>query len=196
MICWRRKWQSTPVLLPGKSHGQRSLVGYRPWGRKESDMTSLSRSCQYHSFDDYSSVVNFETRMHGFWNFHFCRLRRLFGPLEIPCEFEDWLFIFAQRLLEFSYGFHWIYRLLWVVLVLVAQSCPTLCDPMDCSLPGSSVHGIFQAIVLEWIAISFSSGWIFLTQESNPGLPHCRQALNCLNHQAYKHLDHSTVFTW
>ena len=36
----------------------------------------------------------------------------------------------------------------------VAQSCPTLCNPMDCSLSGSSVHGIFQAIVLEWIAIS------------------------------------------
>ena len=40
----------------------------------------------------------------------------------------------------------------------VAQSCPTLCDPMDCSLPDSSVHGIFQARVLEWIAISFSKG--------------------------------------
>ena len=38
----------------------------------------------------------------------------------------------------------------------VAQSCPTLCNPMDCSLPGSSVHGIFQARILEWIAISFS----------------------------------------
>ena len=38
----------------------------------------------------------------------------------------------------------------------VAQSCPTLCDPMDWSLPGSSVHGIFQARVLEWGAISFS----------------------------------------
>ena len=36
---WRRKWQSTPVLLPGKSHGQRSVVGYSPWGRKESDTT-------------------------------------------------------------------------------------------------------------------------------------------------------------
>ena len=36
---WRRKWQPTPVFLPGKSHGQRSLVGYCPWGRKESDMT-------------------------------------------------------------------------------------------------------------------------------------------------------------
>ena len=40
----------------------------------------------------------------------------------------------------------------------VAQSCPTLSDPTDCSLPGSSVHRIFQAIVLEWIAISFSRG--------------------------------------
>ena len=38
----------------------------------------------------------------------------------------------------------------------VAQSCPTLHDPMDCSLPGSSVHGIFQARVLEWVAIAFS----------------------------------------
>ena len=38
----------------------------------------------------------------------------------------------------------------------VAQSCPTLCDPMDCSLPGSSVHGIFQARVLEWGAIASS----------------------------------------
>ena len=35
----------------------------------------------------------------------------------------------------------------------VAQSCPTLCDPIDCSLPGSSIHGIFQARVLEWVAI-------------------------------------------
>ena len=40
----------------------------------------------------------------------------------------------------------------------VTQSCLTLGDPMDCSLPGSSVHGIFQAIVMEWSAISFSSG--------------------------------------
>ena len=38
----------------------------------------------------------------------------------------------------------------------VAQSCPTLCDPMDCSPPGSSVHGIFQARVLEWGATAFS----------------------------------------
>ena len=38
-IPWSRKWQPTPVFSPGESHGQRSLEGYSPWGRKESDMT-------------------------------------------------------------------------------------------------------------------------------------------------------------
>ena len=42
------------------------------------------------------------------------------------------------------------------------QSCPTLCDPMDCSPPGSSVHGIFQARVLEWGAIAFSHENIYV----------------------------------
>ena len=44
------------------------------------------------------------------------------------------------------------------VKVLVTWSCPTLCDPMDCSLPGSSVHGILQARILEWVAMPFSRG--------------------------------------
>ena len=42
--------------------------------------------------------------------------------------------------------------------VLVAQLCLTLCDPVDCSPPGSSVHGIFQARILEWVAVPFSRG--------------------------------------
>ena len=41
-IPWRRAWQPTPVFLPGESHGQRSLVGYSPWGRKESDTTEAT----------------------------------------------------------------------------------------------------------------------------------------------------------
>ena len=48
--------------------------------------------------------------------------------------------------------------ILKIVKVLVAQSCPTLCDPMDCSLLGSSVHGIFHARILEWVAIPFLGG--------------------------------------
>ena len=51
----------------------------------------------------------------------------------------------------------------------VAQSCPTLSDPMVCSLPGSSVHGIFQARVLEWGAIAFS--YQFLTPNLSVSLP-------------------------
>ena len=43
-------------------------------------------------------------------------------------------------------------------MIAVVQSCPTLCDPMDCSPPGSSVHGISQARMLEWVVISFSRG--------------------------------------
>ena len=46
----------------------------------------------------------------------------------------------------------------------VAQSCPTLWDPMDCSLPGSAVHGIFQARVLEWGAVAFSLYFCSLSQ--------------------------------
>ena len=85
---WRRKWQSTPALLPGKSHGRRSLRGYSPWGRKESDI-----------FFIHSSID-------GHWG----------------C-------------------FHILAIVKNAVLCLATQSYLTLCDPMDCSLPGSSVHG-------------------------------------------------------
>ena len=44
-----------------------------------------------------------------------------------------------------------------LVCVLAVQLCPTVCDPMDCSRPGSSVHGILQARILEWVAIPFST---------------------------------------
>ena len=70
--------------------------------------------------------------------------------------------------------------------VKVAKSCLCLCDPMDCSPPGSSVHIILQARRLEWVAIPFSGGsswprdW---TQVSNPGLLHCRQSLYHLRHE-------------
>jgi len=53
---------------------------------------------------------------------------------------------------------------------------------MDCSLPESSVDGILQARILEWVAIPFSRG-IFPTQGSNSGLPHCKWIFNHLSHQ-------------
>ena len=64
------------------------------------------------------------------------------------------------------------------VRLVVSDSC----DPIDCSLPGSSVHGILQARILEWVAVSSSRGF-FPTQGSNPGLPLCRRILYHLSHQ-------------
>ena len=62
--------------------------------------------------------------------------------------------------------------------VLIARSCLTLCDPMDCSPPGSSVYGILQAKILEWVGIPFSP-----TQVLNWSLLHCRQIIYHASHQ-------------
>ena len=64
----------------------------------------------------------------------------------------------------------------------VAQSCLTLCDPMDCSLPGSSVHGIFLG-KSTGVGCHLLLQEIFPTQGSNLGLPYCRQMLYHLSHQ-------------
>ena len=64
----------------------------------------------------------------------------------------------------------------------VTQLCLTLCDPMDCSPPASSVHGILQARILEWDCHFLLQG-IFPTQELNPGLLHCRQNLYRLSYK-------------
>ena len=55
----------------------------------------------------------------------------------------------------------------------VTQSCPTLCNPMNCSLPGSSVHGIFQSRVLEWIAI-------YALWSEPPGKPHIKRCVHAV----------------
>ena len=104
---WRRKWQPTPVFLPGESQGWGTLVGCRLWGCTESDTTEATQQQQQ----------------------------------QHECESE------------------------------VTQSCPTLCHPMDCSLLESSAHGISQARILEWVAVSFSrefsqpmdQTWVFHT---------------------------------
>ena len=99
-IPWRRKWLLTPVFLPGKSHGQRSLAGYSPWGCKKLDMTEQ------------------------------------------------------------------------LLLSLVTEFC-LFCNPRDCSRPGSSVHGILQARILEWVAIPFPKG---------SSQPKDRACVSCLLH--------------
>ena len=64
----------------------------------------------------------------------------------------------------------------------IAQSCPTfICDPMDCNPPGSSVHGILQARILRWVAISFSMG------SSQPRDQMCISCVSCIGRQVLYH---------
>ena len=76
---------------------------------------------------------------------------------------DFWIFFFfLQDFSEMSYRYTGWYPHFWhfvsTVLCSVAQSCPALCGPMDCSPPGSSVHGVSQARILEWVAVSYSRG--------------------------------------
>ena len=74
-----------------------------------------------------------------------------------PCQCSRIFYVWPGRDGYFKSS-QWFLTCKGKVKVLVAQSCPTLCDPMDCSLPGSSVHGILQARIREWVAISSSGG--------------------------------------
>ena len=84
-----------------------------------------------------------------------------------------------------------------------AQSCPTLCDSMDCSLPGSSVHGIFQAGILEWAVISSSKGssrpkdqtHVFcISFTGRRLLYHWAHILECAYHQKFSF--NPSLFSW
>ena len=66
--------------------------------------------------------------------------------------------------------------------VLVAQSCPTLCDPMDCSPPESSIHGILQARVLEWVDMPSSRGSDSGIEPESPVSPALQMGFSPLNH--------------
>ena len=114
----------------------------------------------------------------------------------LPCKYyikQFYSFTVLQLFQKFVFEFFWVTILVlrfyfdakWLIhlpnLLIpffdisseVALSCLTLCDPMDCSLPGSSIHGIFQTRVPEWVAIAFSRG----SQGLSPGLLPCRQTL-------------------
>ena len=122
---WRRKWQPTPLFLPGESQGQRSLVGCH-FGHDWSDLASAAAAAaarHWQARSQNKELSEYQRRA--------SRLQRS-------------LIKFRQR------------ENLYQLESEVTQLCPTLRDPMDCSLPGSSIHGIFQARVLEWGGIAFS----------------------------------------
>ena len=108
---WRRKWQPTPVFLPGESHGQRSLVGCRPWGRIESDTTEATWWWQAFFMDQLSHpyMTNGKTIALTIWTFVGIVISLLFNMLSrfviaiFPsrkCLFISWLQSQSARILE------------------------------------------------------------------------------------------------
>ena len=75
-----------------------------------------------------------------------------------------------------------VYHFIFDVCAKLFQSCPTVCDPMDCSLPGSSVHGILQARVLEWVAVSFLDVYLSLIPKWSPTGRDAQSILNWTQH--------------
>ena len=119
----RRKRQLTPAFLPEKSHGERNLVGHCPWGLKESDTSEFTHTatpaaclvegapnCLVPQLEHLHPKNINGNHFHNRLNITNCKYK---APL------------FSKASVQFS---------------PVAQSCPTLCDPMNCSMPGLPVH--------------------------------------------------------
>ena len=157
-VFWRRQWYPTPVLLPGKSHGQRSLVGCSPWGRGESDTTEqlhfqFSLSCIGEGNGNPLQCSCLENpRDGGAW------WAALSGVAQSRTRLKR-LSSSSSSILYWCSSF-WLTSLNMIISAAAAkslQSCATLCDPTDGTPSGSPVPGILQARILEWVAISFSN---------------------------------------
>ena len=138
--------------MPGKSHGRRSLVGCGPWGREESATTEqlpfhFSLSCIGEGNGNplqYSCLEN--PRDGRAWWAAIYGVEQSWTRLKRPSSSSSRAKLSYLRLLPKRSK------------VFVLQLCPTLFNPMDRSLPGSSVHEILQERILEWVAIPFSRG--------------------------------------
>ena len=139
----RRQWHPTPVLLPGKSHGRRSLVGCSPWGREESDTTErlhlhFSLSCIGEGNGNPLQCSCLENpRDGGAW------WAAIYGVAQSQTRLKR---LSSSSILRFS-------SVQSLSRVRLFETPWTVC-----SLPGSSVHWIHQARIVEWVAISSSRG--------------------------------------
>ena len=155
-----RTWQPTPVFLPGESQGRGSwwaaVYGLHRVGHDWSDLAAAAAAALVRHCSKWVFPITFPLQ-HKFCG---CFPNR-----------TDYITRCCSHLSSFAlmghrfpiWDCHLIVIFVWCFkhyccCCLVTKSCLPFCNPMDCSLPGSSVHGIFQKSILEWIAISFSKG--------------------------------------
>ena len=125
-------------VLASQSHGQRSLVGYSPWGCKESDMTEHLTLSLYIKYKQ----TNYKKNPKVYFKKTAERYKRkgasqIYKAAACPSVYHRYTYYMRE---------------------CKSLQCVQPCDPMDCSLPGSSVHEILQARILEWVAVPSSRG--------------------------------------
>ena len=173
-IPWRRKWQPTPVFLPGEPHGWRRLVVYSLWCRKESDSTERLHF-HYYLHKCGRIAVRFNTLVKKHKNFlgskiYFPAIHPNICPSIHPSNHPP-----IHSHIPFYVTLHpsshykagtwgqqgWSEECLTYSKLATGCECSVVfnfCDPMDYNPPGSSIHGTSQVRILEWVAISFSRG--------------------------------------
>ena len=182
-ILRRRQWHPTPVLLPGKSHGRRSLEGCSTWGRWGSGTTEqlhfhFSLSCIREGNSNPLQCSCLENpRGGGAWWAAVYGVAQSWTQLKwlsSICILIVYMYQFQSPSSSHSTPF---FPPVWAC----AQSCPILCSSMDCSPPGSSVLGIFLARMLQWVTISSSRG---SSQPRDPTLGSC---VSCVGRRILYH---------
>ena len=175
LLAWRRRWHPTPVLLPGNSHGRRSLVGCSPWGSQESDMTEqlpfhFSLSCIGEGNGNPLQCSCLENpRDGGAW------WAAIYGVTQSRIRLK-WLSSSSSSHLAYSLGF----------IIYDVHSCSVVSNSLWphglYSPPGSSVHGDSPG-KNSGVDCHAPLQGIFPTQGLNPDLLHCRRILYHLSHQ-------------
>ena len=153
LMHWGRKWQPTPVFLPGESQGRGSLVGCRLWGRTESDTTEATQQQQQQLCSSealiyflYCATIHPIPPNIHLQNFLLSSQRNL-SPLNAispspPSSLAITILLSVSMNLSFAFliGSTGMIIILRVQFSSDAQLCPTLCDPMNRSTPGLLVH--------------------------------------------------------
>ena len=169
---WRRKWRPTPVFFPGESQGRgagwAAVCGVTQSQTRLKRLSSSSSGCAgrqnpepgakiTYNFPSGPSLGAFEPRVVKFLvaSHQTASCFPVQGEVGGHKDHNTVEMMHRHRSKAISGRKQFITP---HSLTQDAQSCPTLCDPMDHSPPGSSVHGIFQARILEWVAVSSSRG--------------------------------------
>ena len=168
---WLHRWQPTRLPSPWDSPGKNTGVGchFLLQCMKMKSESEVAQSCATSSDPMDCSLPG--SSIHGIFQarvlewvaiaFSNTIMRNGILPFHISTYYKLNVFYVASQS-SIQLLFEWL-------KVKVAQSCPALCNPLDCSLPGSSAHGILQARILEWVTIPFSRwssqprNWIYVS---------------------------------